>query len=110
MASLFADQNHYFKEKEFQSRHISPNNLIISRIFSTNIFPTKSLPTLSYERMCFLCAFLINDSIEPSHICAHMIKVFHSKSITNLLPYPYLIMKFLVANSIIIPREGTLLC
>ncbi|KAB1207484.1 hypothetical protein CJ030_MR7G000721 [Morella rubra] len=56
--------------------------------------------------MRFLYAFLINDRIDlPSHICAHMIKVYHSKSTTNRLPYCCLIMKFLAANFISIPRN-----
>lgn len=43
--------------------------------------------------MRFLYAFLVSDRTDlPSHICAHMIKVLHSKSTTNLLSYPYLIM------------------
>ncbi|KAB1212276.1 hypothetical protein CJ030_MR5G025044 [Morella rubra] len=55
--------------------------------------------------MKFLYAFWINDRIDlPTHICAHMVKVFHSKSTTNRLPYYGLIMKFLVVNFIFIPH------
>ncbi|KAB1219405.1 hypothetical protein CJ030_MR3G001112 [Morella rubra] len=106
IANYLAQKQLKFKAKEFTSKLFNSEHLILSRIISTNIFPTRHLSALSFERMRFLYAFLINDHIDlPSHICAHMVKVFHFKSTTNRLPYCCLIMKFLAANFISIPQN-----
>lgn len=97
-----------YKDKEFNAKLYSRDNAIASGIVSTNIFPNAHLCKISFERLRFLYAFLIGESFDlPSTIRAHMLNVFCTKTKNFCLPYGCLIMRLVMANSIIIPRSET---